>query len=88
MNNIIILSLILLAISVFITADLALNFFANSVPAMNDGLMCTSIFKPFFNDNWSIQIFYNYFVVSLWVTVAIFIANIGLYILGTKTKIN
>ncbi len=75
-----VVSLILLAISIFITADLLLNFLSATVPSMNDGIMCRSVFKPFFSEQWSLEGFYNAFATSLWLTTAIIIENIAVAI--------
>ncbi len=88
MKTIKIISLVLLAMSTFITVDLLLNFLSATVPSMNDGIMCRSLFKPFFGEQWSLKGFYNAFATSLWVTTAIAIENIALAITITIKKRN
>ncbi len=86
MKKIRVISMILLAISIFVTADLMLNFLSATVPAMNDGIMCRSIFKPLFKEQWSVSGFYSAFATSLWISVIIFIENIVLSILSVLKK--
>ncbi len=86
MKKIKVISMILLAISIFVTADLMLNFLSATVPTMNDGIMCRSIFKPFFGEQWSVDGFYSAFATSLWISVIISIENIVLSILSLLKK--
>lgn len=83
-----ILSLILLAISVFLSADLLLNFLAATVPSMNDGITCRSILYELFDNNWTLERFYSAFSISLKISVAIFIENIALFIYEASKKRN
>ncbi len=81
MKKIKVVSLILLAVSAVITADLLLNFLASTVPTMNDGINCRSVLVSLLTEDWSVESFYNYFATSLWINVAIFIENIILSII-------
>ena len=90
MKKIRIVSLILLAITTVISLDLLFNFLGNLVPQMNDGLGIHSIFiggKLYFGDSlWSLERFYNAFVISALVTLALFIENIVLAIIDISKK--
>ncbi len=81
-----IISLILLSMSIFVTVDLLLNFLSANIPSINDGIMCRSVFKPFFGEQWSLEGFYHVFATSLWVTTAIVIENVVLAILMIVTN--
>jgi len=70
--------------------DLLFNFLGNLVPQMNDGLGIHSVLLPaelFFGDSlWSLERFYNVFVISALVTLAVFIENIVLAIIDISKK--
>ncbi len=84
-------SLILLAITTVISVDLLFNFLGNIDPVQNDGLGMFSIIIPghvYFGDSmWSLERFYDAFVISALVSLAVFIENIILSIIAiAKSK--
>lgn len=86
MKKLRIISRIVLVISCVISIDLLFNFLGNLVPEMNDGLGMHSVLLPgklFFGDSrWSLEKFYNAFVVSSLITLAIFAENVVLSIIN------
>ena len=90
MKKLRIVSLIGLVIATVISVDLLINFLGNLVPEMNDGLGLHSIFLPaklFFGDSlWSLERFYNAFVTSSLITLALFVENVVLAIIDTTKK--
>ena len=88
MKKLRIISLIALIIASVISTDLLFNFLGNLVPEMNDGLGLHSVFawgNLYFGDSlWSLERFYNAFVTSASVTLAVFIENIILAIINIK----
>lgn len=79
MKTLRITSLGVLAITLFVSVDLGLNYLNSTFTEINDGIVCISFFKSFFGDNsWSIYKFFNAFSYSLWITLAVFIENIVL----------
>lgn len=90
MKKLRIVSLIILVTTTIISVDLLINFLGNFVPEMNDGLGIHSIFLPaklLFGDSlWSLEKFYNAFVTSSLITLAIFVENVVLAIIDTIKK--
>ena len=90
MKKLRIVSLIILAVSAVISVDLLINFLGNLVLAMNDGLGIHCVLLPgqlFFGDGlWSLARFYNAFVVSSMITLAVLTENIVLAILEIVKK--
>ena len=90
MKKIRIASLIVLLIAVVISTDLLINFLGNLVPEINDGLGIHSVILPgklLFGDSlWSLKRFYNAFVISSLITLAIFVENIVLAIMDVSKK--
>ena len=90
MKKVRIVSLIILIISIVISLDLLVNFLGNLVPEINDGLGIHSVIFPgklFFGDSlWSLERFYNAFVTSSLITLAVFVENIVLAIIDTTKK--
>lgn len=90
MKKLRIVSLIILAVSAVISVDLLINFLGNVVPEMNDGLTIHSVLLPgqlFFGDSlWSLERFYNAFVVSSMITLVLFAENIVLAIIDVVKK--
>lgn len=72
--------LILLALSIFVSADFLQNYQQSLIP--NDGIACSSVLHKFFlifeHGSWSVRRFYDAFVNALWFTVIVAWANIGL----------
>ena len=85
-----IVSLIVFVIATTISVDLLINFLGNLVPEMNDGLGIHSVLlsaKLFFGDSlWSLERFYDAFVTSSLVTLAVFVENIVLAIINISKK--
>ena len=85
-----IISLVVLEKATIISADLLINFLGNLVPEMNDGLGIHSVLLPvkwFFGDNlWSLERFYNAFVTSSLITLAVLVENIVLAIIDITKK--
>ncbi len=90
MKKLRIVSLIVLLITTAISLDLLFNFLGNLVPEMNDGLGMHSVIvwgNLYFGDSlWSLERFYNAFVTSSLVTLAVFVENIVLAIIGIAKK--
>ena len=90
MKKLRIVSLIVLAASAVISMDLLINFLGNLVPEMNDGLGIHSVFFPvqlFFGDSlWSLERFYDAFVTSSLITLAVFAENVVLAIIDIAKK--
>ncbi len=79
MKTLRIASLCALAIAIFVSVDLGLNYLNSTFHEMNDGISCSSLFKPFFGDkNWSVYSFFQAFSVSLWISCAFAIENMVL----------
>lgn len=90
MKKLRIVSLIVLVIATAISVDLLINFLGNLVPEMNDGLGIHSVLLPaklLFGDSlWSLESFYNAFVTSSLITLAVFIENVVLAIIDITKK--
>ena len=90
MKKLRIVSLVVLVITMSISVDLLINFLGNLVPEINDGLGIHSVLLPgklFFGDTlWSLERFYNAFVTSSLITLAVFIENIVLAIIDIAKK--
>lgn len=72
-----IISLAFLAITLFISIDLGLNYLNSTFIDMNDGIVCISFFKSFFgDDSWSVYRFFRAFSTSLWITFVVTLENI------------
>ena len=90
MKKLRVVSLTVLVIATIISVDLLINFLGNLVPEMNDGLGIHSVLLPgklFFGDSlWSLQKFYNAFVISALVTLVVFVENVVLTIIDIVKK--
>ena len=88
MKKLRIVSMIVLVISTVISVDLLINFLGNLIPEVNDGLGIHSVLLPakwFFGDSlWSLERFYNTFVTSSLITLAVFVENVVLAIIDIK----
>lgn len=86
MKNVKTISLIVLVLCLLATADLGYNFFASLIPGLNDGIAIYGVLpRLIFGDNlWSIAGFFNAFAVAMWITVAVAIENIIIYIFDKK----
>ena len=86
MKKLRIASLILLAITSVVSIDLLFNFLGNTAPMGNDGLGMFSVIIPghvYFGDSmWSLERFYDAFVISALVSLAVFAENIILSIIA------
>ena len=84
------ISLIVLVITSVVSIDLLSNLLGNLIPEINDGLGMHTIFlwgNLYFGDSlWSIERFYNAFIISSMVTLAMFIENIILAIIDINKK--
>ena len=90
MKKLRIASLIVLAITTVISVDLLFNYLGNLAPETNDGLGIHSVLLPaklFFGDSlWSLERFYNAFVTSSLITLALFVENVVLAIIDNTKK--
>ena len=90
MKKLRIVSLVVLVITMSISVDLLINFLGNLVPEINDGLGIHSVLLPgklFFGDTlWSLERFYNAFVTSSLITLAVFVENVILAIIDIAKK--
>ena len=73
-------ALLILGISIVITADLGYNFYASTIPEINDGLTLRGLFTGliFGDQGWSRAWFFEAFSVSGACTVGLTILNLGL----------
>ncbi len=80
MKKIRIVSLIALVITSIISVDLLINLLGNLIPNINDGLGIHSVILGgtlYFGDNlWSLERFYNAFVISSLISLAVLIENV------------
>ena len=85
MKKIRIISLIVLVITSVVSLDLLINFLGNLVPEMNDGLGMHSVIvwgNLYFGDSlWSLERFFDAFVISSLITLAVFVENVVLAII-------
>ena len=84
-----IISLIVLVISAFVSLDLLINLLGSMIPAMNDGIGTHSIIwgNLYFGDSlWSHERFFNAFVTSALITIAVFVENVVLAIADIAKK--
>lgn len=89
MKKLRIISLIVLAITSFISLDLLVNLLGSMIPAMNDGIGVHSIIwgNLYFGDGfWSHERFFNAFVISSLVSFGVFVENIALTIIAILKK--
>ena len=90
MKKLRIVSLVVLVITTIISLDLLINFLGNLVPEINDGLGIHCVLLPtklFFDDSlWSLERFFNAFVISSLITLAVFVENVVLAIIGITKK--
>lgn len=90
MKKLRIVSLIVLLIATIVSVDLLINFLGNLIPEMNDGLGIHSVLLPaklFFRDSlWSLERFYDAFVTSSLITLAVFVENVVLAIIDITKK--
>jgi len=66
----------LLLFSIIITFDLGINYLAGAMPSLNDGIALHGFFAPaIFNDHgWSVDLFRQYYHVSLLTSCVLLIA--------------
>jgi len=85
-----IISLVVLIITSFVSIDLLINLLGSLIPSMNDGIGVHSLIwgNLYFGDNlWSHERFFNAFVISSMISIAVFIENLVLAIISiAKSK--
>lgn len=89
MKKIRIISLIVLAITSFISLDLLINLLGSMIPSMNDGIGVHSVIwgNLYFGDNlWSHERFFNAFVISSLISFTVLVENIVLTITDILKK--
>ena len=89
MKKIRMISLIVLAITSFVSIDLLINLLGSLIPSMNDGIGVHSIIggNLYFGDKgWSHERFFNAFVISSLISFAAFVENIVLSIIAITKK--
>lgn len=88
MKRVRILFLILLGISIFVTTEFALNFFANYNPVTNDGIVLKGILpRVVFGDSgWTMSGFFSAFSITMWIMVIVAISNIVIHIVETSNR--
>ena len=81
-----VLSLVLLVLSAVVSFDLLVNFLTNVIPNVNDGITTYGLIsRLIFGDRlWSIEKFFNAFVISGLITLFVFIENVILHIFCAK----
>ncbi|WP_312643536.1 hypothetical protein [Hydrogenoanaerobacterium sp.] len=83
------MSLGILAVALFISVDLGINYLNSTFIDVNDGIVCISFFKPFLgDDSWSVYRFFKAFSNSLWITFAVALENIVLGCVSVTRKTN
>lgn len=90
MKKLRIISLIILVITSLVSLDLLINLLGNLIPEMNDGLGMHTIFiwgNLCFGDSlWTLEKFFNAFVVSALVSFAVAVENAVLAIIAIAKK--
>jgi len=90
MKKLRIISLVVLAITTFVSVDLLINLLGSLIPTMNDGIGVHSVIvwgNLYFGDNnWSLERFYDAFVISALIWLAILVENVVLTILDILKK--
>lgn len=85
-----IVSLVVLIITATVSVDLLINYLGNLVPEMNDGLGIRTVLLPgwlIFGDSlWSLRRFFDAFVTSAWITLAVLAENIVLAIVDRARR--
>ena len=85
-----IISLVVLITTSFVSLDLLINLLGSLIPSMNDGIGVHSLIwgNLYFGDNlWSHERFFNAFVISSMISIAVFIENLVLAIISiAKSK--
>lgn len=84
-----IISLVILAITSFVSLDLLINLLGSMIPSMNDGIGVHSIIwgNLYFGDSlWSHERFFNAFVISSLISFVVFAENIILAIMDILKK--
>lgn len=85
-----IISLLALLISMFVTIDLGINCIGSLVPELQDGIPYNSVLQSTFglleNSLTTRADFFNIFKTSVWISFAIFVENILLYIFSIINK--
>lgn len=80
MKKLRIISLIVLIITALISVDLMFNWFGNLNPEIHDGLRMHTVIIPgniYFGDSlWTMERFFNAFVISSLVSFAVLVENI------------
>ncbi len=80
---------VLLLISLFCTVDLGLNFLYNTEPGLHDGSYGTcsvlhAVFGIFGDSGWSFEMFFRAFQNAVWITYALGVLNVALYLCRPK----
>lgn len=88
MKKLRIISLLLLLLMVLLSLDLGFNFLKSTVPSMNDGIGCFSLFYRllFGEDGWSQAGYLAAFETSCWLTFGVLAENIILHIISLTKK--
>jgi len=90
MKKLRIISLVVLAITTFVSVDLLINLLGSLIPTMNDGIGVHSVIvwgNLYFGDNnWSLERFYDAFVISALLWLVILVENVVLTILDILKK--
>ena len=84
-----IISLVVFAITSFVSIDLLINLLGSLIPSMNDGVGVHSMIwgNLYFGDNlWSHERFFDAFVTSSLISFAVFVENIVLSIIAMTKK--
>ena len=91
MKKIRVISLIVLAVTSFISLDLLFNLLGSLIPSINDGIGIHGILcgNLFFGDSlWSQERFFQAFVISSLISFSVFVENIALAIIALSKKVN
>lgn len=90
MKKLRIISLVVLVISTFVSVDLLINLLGSLIPTMNDGIGVHSVIvwgNLYFGDNkWSLERFYDAFVISALLWLVILVENVVLTIMDILKK--
>lgn len=90
MKKVRIISLVFFVLTTIVSMDLLINLLGSLIPTMNDGIGVHSVIvwgNLYFGDsNWSLERFYNAFVISALIWLAVLVENVVLTILDILKK--
>lgn len=79
-------SLIILCIAIFFSIDLGINFAYSLVPELNDSIGNRCIINIFGDSGWTREAYLAAFQKSLWISFAVMIENVAIFIISIRNK--